>query len=53
MRPRGSALGTRAMIVLGEGTGIVREVARYVEFFAAQPCGQYPPLRAVTTMNPA
>ncbi|CAM2198268.1 NADH-quinone oxidoreductase subunit F [Paraburkholderia kururiensis] len=48
VRARGSSLGTGAMIVLGEGTSIVREVARYVEFFAAESCGQCPPCKCGT-----
>lgn len=48
LRQRGSRLGTGAMIVVGEGTSIVREVARYVEFFAAGSCGQCPPCKCGT-----
>lgn len=48
VRARGSNLGTGAMIVIGEGTSIVREVARYVEFFAAESCGQCPPCKCGT-----
>ena len=36
------------MIVISEGTSIVREVARYVEFFAAGSCGQCPPCKCGT-----
>jgi len=48
VRARGSHLGTGAMIVIGEGTSIVREVARYVDFFAAGSCGQCPPCKCGT-----
>jgi NADH-quinone oxidoreductase subunit F len=48
VRARGSHLGTGAMIVIGEGTSIVREVARYVEFFAAESCGQCPSCKCGT-----
>jgi len=36
---RRSALGTGAMIVVSEGTGIVKRVTEYVNFFAASSCG--------------
>ena len=36
LRARGSRLGTGAMIVVSEGTSIVRKVAEYVDFFAAR-----------------
>ena len=39
---RGSRLGTGAMIVVGEGTSILRKTAEYVAFFAANSCGQCP-----------
>ncbi|MGC3993598.1 MAG: NADH-ubiquinone oxidoreductase-F iron-sulfur binding region domain-containing protein [Propionicimonas sp.] len=39
---RGSRLGTGAMIVVGEGTSILRKTAEYVGFFAANSCGQCP-----------
>ncbi|KVD87067.1 NADH-quinone oxidoreductase subunit F [Burkholderia sp. ABCPW 14] len=48
VRARGSHLGTGAMIVLGEGTSIIHEVERYVEFFAAESCGQCPPCKCGT-----
>ncbi|MGC5883558.1 NADH-ubiquinone oxidoreductase-F iron-sulfur binding region domain-containing protein [Ralstonia pseudosolanacearum] len=48
VRARGSNLGTGAMIVIGEGTSIVREVTRYVEFFAVESCGQCPPCKCGT-----
>lgn len=40
LRERGSRLGTGAMIVVGEGTSILRKTAEYVAFFAANSCGQ-------------
>lgn len=40
LRTRGSRLGTGAMIVVGEGTSILRKTAEYVAFFAANSCGQ-------------
>ncbi len=42
VRARQSRLGTGAMIVMSEGTSIVRKVADYVEFFANGSCGQCP-----------
>jgi NADH-quinone oxidoreductase subunit F len=39
---RDSSLGTGAMIVISEGTGIVKRVAEYVNFFAHSSCGQCP-----------
>ncbi|WP_236025308.1 NADH-ubiquinone oxidoreductase-F iron-sulfur binding region domain-containing protein [Arenibaculum pallidiluteum] len=45
VRARGSRLGTGAMIVVSEGTSIVRKVAEYVNFFAAGSCGQCPPCK--------
>ncbi|TXT22811.1 MAG: NADH-quinone oxidoreductase subunit F [Gallionellaceae bacterium] len=36
----GSNLGTGAMIVVSEGTGIVKRVAEYERFFAHSSCGQ-------------
>jgi len=45
VRARGSRLGTGAMIVISEGTSIVRKVAEYVDFFANGSCGQCPPCR--------
>lgn len=42
VRARGSRLGTGAMIVVGEGTSILRKTAEYVAFFAANSCGQCP-----------
>ncbi|ARP93334.1 complex I 51 kDa subunit family protein [Bordetella genomosp. 13] len=40
LRARGSRLGTGAMIVVSEGTSILRKTAEYVAFFAANSCGQ-------------
>jgi NADH-quinone oxidoreductase subunit F len=40
LRERGGALGTGAMIVISEGTGVVKRVAEYVRFFAHSSCGQ-------------
>ena len=39
---RDSRLGTGAMIVISEGTSMVRRVADYVDFFAEGSCGQCP-----------
>ncbi len=48
LRARGSRLGTGAMIVVSEGTSIVRKVAEYVNFFAQGSCGQCPPCKGGT-----
>jgi NADH-quinone oxidoreductase subunit F len=48
VRARHSRLGTGAMIVISEGTSIVRKVAEYVDFFANGSCGQCPPCRGGT-----
>jgi NADH-quinone oxidoreductase subunit F len=48
LRARGSRLGTGAMIVVGEGTSILRKTAEYVGFFAASSCGQCPPCKIGT-----
>lgn len=40
LRERGANLGTGAMIVVSEGTGIVKRVAEYMRFFAHSSCGQ-------------
>ncbi len=48
VRERHSRLGTGAMIVISEGTSIVRKVAEYIEFFAAGSCGQCPPCKGGT-----
>ena len=37
-----------AMIVVGEGTSILRKTAEYVAFFAANSCGQCPPCKIGT-----
>lgn len=42
VRARGSRLGTGAMIVVGEGTSVLRKTAEYVGFFARNSCGQCP-----------
>jgi NADH-quinone oxidoreductase subunit F len=48
LRERGSRLGTGAMIVVGEGTSILRKTAEYVGFFAESSCGQCPPCKIGT-----
>jgi len=48
LRERGGALGTGAMIVISEGTGIVKRVAEYARFFAHSSCGQCPPCKSGT-----
>jgi NADH-quinone oxidoreductase subunit F len=48
VRERQSRLGTGAMIVISEGTSIVRKVAEYVEFFANGSCGQCPSCKCGT-----
>jgi NADH-quinone oxidoreductase subunit F len=48
LRQRGGNLGTGAMIVISEGTGIVKRVAEYVRFFAHSSCGQCPPCKTGT-----
>jgi NADH-quinone oxidoreductase subunit F len=48
VRERGSRLGTGAMIVVSEGTSILRKTAEYVAFFAANSCGQCPPCKIGT-----
>jgi NADH-quinone oxidoreductase subunit F len=48
LRARGGNLGTGAMIVISEGTGIVKRVAEYVRFFAHSSCGQCPPCKTGT-----
>ena len=45
---RRSHLGTGAMIVVSEGTSIVKRVAEYVNFFATSSCGQCPPCKTGT-----
>jgi NADH-quinone oxidoreductase subunit F len=48
VRERHSSLGTGAMIVISEGTGIVKRVTEYVNFFAHSSCGQCPPCKTGT-----
>ncbi len=48
VKERRSSLGTGAMIVISEGTGIVKRVAEYVNFFAHSSCGQCPPCKTGT-----
>lgn len=48
VRQRRSRLGTGAMIVVSEGTSIVRKVSEYVSFFAQGSCGQCPPCKGGT-----
>ncbi|MCF6354198.1 MAG: SLBB domain-containing protein [Candidatus Polarisedimenticolaceae bacterium] len=48
VRARRSSLGTGAMIVISEGTGIVKRVSEYVDFFAHSSCGQCPPCKTGT-----
>ena len=48
VQARDSALGTGAMIVISEGTGIVKRVTEYVDFFAHSSCGQCPPCKTGT-----
>ncbi len=48
LRARGSSLGTGAMIVVSEGTGIVKRVAEYMRFFAHSSCGQCPSCKTGT-----
>lgn len=48
VKERGSSLGTGAMIVVSEGTGIVKRVTEYVNFYAHSSCGQCPPCKTGT-----
>ncbi|MFK5893296.1 MAG: NADH-ubiquinone oxidoreductase-F iron-sulfur binding region domain-containing protein [Pseudomonadota bacterium] len=48
VQARGSSLGTGAMIVVSEGTGIVKCVTEYVNFYAHSSCGQCPPCKTGT-----
>ncbi len=48
LRECGGSLGTGAMIVISEGTGVVKRVAEYVRFFAHSSCGQCPPCKTGT-----
>ncbi|MDH5424038.1 MAG: SLBB domain-containing protein [Gammaproteobacteria bacterium] len=43
-----AALGTGAMIVVSQGTGIVKRVAQYMDFFADASCGQCPSCKTGT-----
>ena len=48
VKKRRSGLGTGAVIVISEGTGIVKRVAEYVSFFEHSSCGQCPPCKGGT-----
>ncbi len=48
LREIGASLGTGAMIVISEGTGIVKRVTEYMRFFAHSSCGQCPPCKTGT-----
>ena len=48
LRERGGSLGTGAMIVVSEGTGMVKRVAEYARFFAHSSCGQCPSCKTGT-----
>lgn len=48
VKERQSGLGTGAMIVISEGTSVVRKVAQYIQFFADNSCGQCPPCKGGT-----
>ncbi len=48
VKSRHSSLGTGAMIVVSEGTGIVKRVTEYIQFFAHSSCGQCPPCKTGT-----
>ncbi|MCB0175651.1 MAG: SLBB domain-containing protein [Anaerolineae bacterium] len=48
VRARRSRLGTGAMIVISVGTGIVKRVTEYIDFFADSSCGQCPPCKIGT-----
>ncbi|RKZ98454.1 MAG: NADH-quinone oxidoreductase subunit F [Gammaproteobacteria bacterium] len=48
VKERGSSLGTGAMIVVSEGTGIVKRVTEYINFYAHSSCGQCPPCKTGT-----
>lgn len=45
---RGARLGTGAIVIVSEGTSIVRRVADYIDFFANASCGQCPPCKIGT-----
>ena len=49
---RDSRLGTGAMIVISEGTSMVRRVADYVDFFANGSCGQCPSCKNWDVVRP-
>ncbi len=48
VRAQGSSLGTGAMIVVSKGTGMVKRLTEYAEFFADASCGQCPPCKTGT-----
>jgi NADH-quinone oxidoreductase subunit F len=48
VRLRHSRLGTGAMIVISEGSSIIRKVAEYISFFAKGSCGQCPSCKCGT-----
>lgn len=48
VKVRRAALGTGAMIVVSRGTGIVKRVAQYMDFFADASCGQCPSCKTGT-----
>ncbi|MBT3347636.1 MAG: NADH-quinone oxidoreductase subunit F [Thiotrichales bacterium] len=48
VQERRSSLGTGAMIVVSEGTGVVRRVTEYISFFAKSSCGQCPSCKTGT-----
>lgn len=48
VRERQSRLGTGAMIVISEGSSIIRKVAEYIGFFAKGSCGQCPSCKCGT-----
>lgn len=48
VRQRQSRLGTGAMIVISEGSSIIRKVAEYIGFFAKGSCGQCPSCKCGT-----
>jgi len=45
---QGASLGTGAMIVLTEGSSIIRAVDEFMAFFANASCGQCPPCKSGT-----
>ncbi|MCK5698051.1 MAG: SLBB domain-containing protein [Gammaproteobacteria bacterium] len=48
VKAQGSSLGTGAMIVISEETGIVKQVTEYVNFYAHSSCGQCPSCKTGT-----